>query len=118
MKNDVQIKVTCLTNDSQKDEFHFDYYDKDGSIVGTVAVDEDGKLGWAIWNLEYRENILDTVSCIFGLNVDDSIEYVLKAKEPDKIRFHRDEDYINSRGLYINYINRNFEREFNNRPMR
>lgn len=110
MKNDVQIKVTCLTNDSQKDEFHFDYYDKDGSIVGTVAVDEDGKLGWAIWNYEYQENILDTVSCIFGLKINNSIEYILSSKKPDKMRWERVQHFISSKGLVVNYLQNN---EFN-----
>ena len=119
MRNDVQVKVTCLTNNNQKDEFHFDYYDKDGCIVGTVAVDEIGKLGWAIWNPDYQENILYNVSYIFGLKVENSSEYILAAKEPDKVRWFRAEDYINSKGLYINYVQKiYFEKEFNNRPVK
>lgn len=113
MRNDTDVKVTCLTNDNEKDEFHFDYYDKEGNIVGTVAVSENGKLGWAIWNQEYASVILDNVSYIFGAKVDNSMEYISLAKEQVKTRWTRAEDYIMSKGLYVNYLqNDYFKREF------
>lgn len=103
MKNDVQIKVTCITNDNKRDELHFDYYDKEGNIVGTVAVDENGRLGWSIWNIKYQSNILYNASYIFGTKVANDIEYILEAKKPDYIRWERAQNFIEYKGLIVNY---------------
>ena len=115
MKNDTQIKVTCLTNENNKDEFHFDYYNKEGSILGTVVVDERGIVGWYIWEKEYQENILYNVSYIFGKQVDDTIEYVLEGKQSDPIRWEKAQEFIESKGLLVNYKqNISFNQEFKN----
>ena len=114
MRNDTQIKVTCITNDNKKDELHFDYYDKEGTIVGTVAVDEQGRLAWSIWNNEYQENILYCVSCVFGMKVENTMPYISEAKKADSIRWDRAQEYISSKGLYVNYLqNSYFNEEFN-----
>lgn len=115
MKNEGQLKVTCITNENKKDEFHFDYYDKEGIIVGTVAVDEIGRLGWEVWNDEYQQNILETVSYIFGEEVKDPKENVLEAKNPDEKRWDRAQEYIEKRGYLVNYLqNPKFNEYFDN----
>lgn len=103
MKNDTQLKITCLTNENKKDEFHFDYFDKEANLLGTIAIDESGRLGWAIWNDEYQKQILATVSYILGKDITNSIEDVLEAKEPDQLRWGRVQEYIEKRGLIVNY---------------
>lgn len=115
MKNDTQIKVTCLTNKNKEDELHFDYYDKEGNIVGTVAVDENGRLGWTIWNIKHQPNILYNASYIYGEKIENSIEYILEAKKKDSIRWDRAQDFIDFKGLVVNYQqNRYFGKEFKN----
>ena len=119
MKNDVQIKVTCITNENKKDEFHFDYYDKEGIIVGTIAVDEIGRLGWEVWNDEYQGNILEAVSFIFGNKVTNSMENVMEAKNPDEMRWDRAQEYIEKRGYLVNYLqNPKFNEVFENGSMK
>ena len=114
MRNDVQIKVTCVTNENQKDEFHFDYYDKNYSIVGTVMVDENGKLEWSIWNKEYENVILDTVSGIFGFNfrIENNIDNINNGKEYVPTRFQRAMDLIDKKGLIVNYTQNNYFNKF------
>ena len=115
MKNDTQIKVTCITNDKQKDEFHFDYYDKEWNMVGTVSVDETGKVDWSIWNKDYESNILYNVSCILGKTIDDSSEYHVEGQQPDPIRWDNAQEYIDSKGLVVNYQQKpEFTKEFFN----
>ena len=113
MRNDTQVKVTCINNEKRQDEFHFDYYDKEGAIVGTVAVDESGRLGWSIWDDTYKDNILYNAAYIFGMKLENSIEYILEAKKPDPIRWDRAQDYISTKGLIVNYYqDTRFSREF------
>lgn len=115
MRNDAQIKVTCLTNENMKDELHFDYYDKEGNIVGTIGVDEDGRLAWFIWNDKYQDNILYNVSSIFGKEIENKIEYILEAKQGDLLRWERAQDFIDNKGLVVNYQqNKEFNETFKN----
>ena len=117
MGNQIQIKVTCLTNENKKDEFHFDYYDCDGNLVGTIMVDETGKLEWSILNNKYENVVLDIVSTIFGFDfrITNGINYINEGKEKVPIRFQRAMDLINSRGLVVNYKqNKYFDSFFSN----
>ncbi len=114
MRNDLYVKVTCINNDGI-DEFHFDYYTKEGNIVGTVAVTEKGKLGWAIWNNKYEDSILSTVSTIFGLKVENNLSFIDAAKEEVPMRWERAQDMIFKSGLIVNYKqNIAFSRTFKN----
>lgn len=119
MKNYLNIKVTCLTNLENKDEFHFDYYDKEGNIVGTVAIDERGKLGWAIWNNDYQERILYCVSGILKEKVENTIEYILKGKQNDPVRWDNAQEFIENEKLVVNYLqNDYFKMTFENSARR
>ena len=113
MRNDLQIKVTCVTNRNKKDELHFDYYDKEGNIVGTVAIDEIGRLGWSIWDTKYQANIMYNASYIFGTQLKNTIEWILEAKKTEPIRWDRAQDFIEYKGLLVNYCqNKEFKRTF------
>ena len=115
MRNDAQIKVTCITNEKNIDEYHFDYYDKEGNIVGTVAVDQSGRLGWSIWNEKFQANILYNASYIFGKKVKNDIEYILEAKKTDPVSWDRAQDFIEYKGLIVNYRQRKYyPQEFKN----
>jgi len=112
MRNDTNIKVTCVNNE-RTDEFHFDFYNKEGKFVGTVQVNEQGQLKWYIFNKRdedvfildqgIEENILYTVSYIFGAPVENTVEYINEANMCDENRWDRALNFIERRGLYVNY---------------
>ncbi len=104
MTNKLQVKVTLLKTKEDNIEYHFDYYDRDGIIVGTIAVDNNGKLGWLIWNQEHSNSILTVVSYIFGMKVENSVEDIIAAKKEEPSRFDRAKEYINNNGLIVNNI--------------
>ena len=49
------------------------------------------------------------------MKVENTIEYIEASKKANSMRWHRADDYINSRGLVVNYLqNNDFNREFKN----
>lgn len=99
------LKVTCDTNkDTNKDEYHFDYYDLSGHIVGSVIITELGAIKWYIWEHEYKENILNLVSILMGEKVENTTKYVIKGLINGYDRWDRAQDYIHSKGLVVNYL--------------
>ena len=119
MRNDTQLKVTYITNENRKDEYHFDYYNKEGKMVGTVSVDEVGRLKWFVWDEKYQSNILYTASYIYGMEIGDATEFVEEAELLDPLRWERAEEFVESKGLFVNYPQKNeFSRGFSNRSRR
>jgi hypothetical protein len=112
MRNDTYIKVTCVNNE-RNDEFHFDFYNKERKLVGTVQVNEKGQLKWYIFNKRdedvflldqgIEKNILYAVSYIYGAPVENTIEFINEANMIDENRWDRALDFIEKRGLYVNY---------------
>ena len=70
MRNDIQITVTCITNAKSKDEFHFDYYNKEGNIVGWLQdASEIGPRALgnrSILCLPYPYEMKDILNNLFG----------------------------------------------------
>ena len=111
MRNDTYIKVTYIKNNGVK-EFHFDYYNKEQKFVGTVEVDSKGRLKWNIFTKRdnsvflldqgIENNILETVSYIYGRPVENNLEYIMFSRIPSRNRWDRALEYIEKRGLYVN----------------
>lgn len=114
MKNNTYLKVTCVTNEeNNKDEYHFDYFDLSGHIVGTVKINELGAIKWYIWEQKYRENILNFVSFLLGEHVEDTTVYVIRGLAESYERWDRAQDYIHSKGLVVNYLqNKRYNKVF------
>lgn len=106
------VKVTYVKNNNEG-EFHFDYYNKIGSLVGTVCVNDKGRLFWSIldkdsegktllWDKNVGQIILSTVSFIYGSRVENTTEYVIDAKQEDPKRWERVLIFLKATGMYIN----------------
>ena len=108
-------KVSCLTNEYNKDEIYIDFYDKNNEIAGKICIDETGKLGWIVWEKEYKEKIESLISDIIGKPFEDTSDYILEAKQPQPIRWECVQDYIMNSGKFINFKqNQYFAETFQN----
>ena len=99
MRDELQIKANCIISSNWTNQIHFDYYDKEMNLVGSIIVDEYGRLEWHLLNKRYKDNLLNLVVYLNG-DSDLSLELNLKRWQKAKI-------LISNCGLYLNY-----EKEF------
>ncbi len=117
-----QLKITFVRTEENNYELHFDYYNKENKLIGTVMVDILGRLFWQIFNVSVEcddnyevigekivrldcgiENIiLDLVSDIYGTRVKNNKEFINFARLPIGDRWEKAQQIIEDHGYYIN----------------
>ena len=101
MNNDLQIEVSWFMNENMAGELHFNYFDKEGNMVGNIIVDAFGNMRWEIFNLAYRDYLSSIINYIYVGDLNNNISF--ESKDMNGLRWTRARIYIEKHGLLINY---------------
>ena len=106
MRNDLQIKVTYGENEKGTRSYLIDFYAYPesiyaGMLVGNIVISARGEIEWHIRNLEYEDELYCYTDYFNGTSDIRKIDY--KDDELEFGRWNRVNDFIDNRGLFVNF---------------
>ncbi len=100
MKNDIIVKATWIVNFDGNSKVYFDYFNREGNFVGNVIITEKGKMSWAIINANYKDNIINVVNYIMGINENRRLQD--ETADENDVRWYNMRMYIYTHGIILN----------------